>query len=285
MSWFKRKTKGITTTTEEKKDTPKGLWYKSPTGKIIDTEELEKNFFVSPEDGYHVRIGSKEYFQILFDDNEFKELDANLSSKDPLKFVDTKAYPDRLKAAEEKTKLKDAVRCAVGKSKGKNLVVACMDFAFIGGSMGSVVGEKIARAGDYALKKKLPLLIISKSGGARMQEAALSLMQLAKTSAKLAQLADANIPYISLCTDPTTGGTTASFAMLGDINISEPGALIGFAGPRVVRDTTGQELPADFQTAEFLLEHGFLDFITERKDLKNKINLYIDLITNQPLRV
>ncbi|HUH28558.1 acetyl-CoA carboxylase, carboxyltransferase subunit beta [Gelidibacter sp.] len=285
MSWFKRKTKGITTTTEEKKDTPKGLWYKSPTGKIIDTEELEKNFFVSPEDGYHVRIGSKEYFQILFDDNKFKELDANLSSKDPLKFVDTKTYPDRLKAAEEKTKLKDAVRCAVGKSKGKNIVVACMDFAFIGGSMGSVVGEKIARAGDYALKKKLPFVIISKSGGARMQEAALSLMQLAKTAAKLAQLADASIPYISLCTDPTTGGTTASFAMLGDINISEPGALIGFAGPRVVRDTTGQELPENFQTAEFLLEHGFLDFITERKDLKNKINLYIDLITNQPLRV
>lgn len=285
MSWFKRKTKGITTTTEEKKDTPKGLWYKSPTGKIIDTEELEKNFFVSPEDGYHVRIGSKEYFQILFDDNNFKELDANLSSKDPLKFVDTKTYPDRLKAAEEKTNLKDAVRCAVGKSKGKNIVVACMDFAFIGGSMGSVVGEKIARAAEYALKKKLPFVIISKSGGARMQEAALSLMQLAKTSAKLAQLADANIPYISLCTDPTTGGTTASFAMLGDINISEPGALIGFAGPRVVRDTTGQELPDNFQTAEFLLEHGFLDFITERKDLKNKINLYIDLITNQPLRV
>ncbi|MEZ4801921.1 MAG: acetyl-CoA carboxylase, carboxyltransferase subunit beta [Gelidibacter sp.] len=285
MSWFKRKTKGITTTTEEKKDTPKGLWYKSPTGKIIDTEELEKNFFVSPEDGYHVRIGSKEYFQILFDDNKFKELDTNLDSKDPLKFEDTKKYPDRLKAAQEKTKLKDAVRCAVGKSKGKDLVIACMDFAFIGGSMGSVVGEKIARAADYSLKKKIPLVVISKSGGARMQEAALSLMQLAKTSAKLAQLADASIPYISLCTDPTTGGTTASFAMLGDINISEPGALIGFAGPRVVRDTTGQELPEDFQTAEFLLEHGFLDFITERKDLKNKINLYIDLITNQPLRV
>ncbi len=285
MSWFKRKTKGITTTTEEKKDTPKGLWYKSPTGKIIDTEELEKNFFVSPEDGYHVRIGSKEYFQILFDDNKFKELDANLDSKDPLKFEDTKKYPDRLKAAQEKTKLKDAVRCAVGKSKGKDLVIACMDFAFIGGSMGSVVGEKIARAGEYALKKKIPFMIISKSGGARMQEAALSLMQLAKTSAKLAQLADANIPYISLCTDPTTGGTTASFAMLGDINISEPGALIGFAGPRVVRDTTGQELPEDFQTAEFLLEHGFLDFIAERKDLKNKVNLYIDLITNQPLRM
>jgi len=284
MAWFKRKEKGITTATEQKKDIPKGLWYKSPTGKIVDSKELEKNFYVSPEDGYHVRIGSKEYFEILFDDNKFKELDANLSSKDPLKFEDTKKYPDRLKAAEEKTKLKDAVRCAVGKSKGNDLVIACMDFAFIGGSMGSVVGEKIARAADYALKNKLPFMIISKSGGARMMEAALSLMQLAKTSAKLGQLADAGLPYISLCTDPTTGGTTASFAMLGDINIAEPGALIGFAGPRVVRDTTGQELPEGFQTSEFLLEHGFLDFITHRKELKNRVNLYIDLITNKPLR-
>ncbi len=284
MSWFKRKDKGIQTSTQEKKDTPKGLWYKSPTGKIVDTKELEQNFYVSPEDGYHVRIGSKEYFEILFDDNTFKELDANLDSKDPLKFVDTKKYPDRLKAAQEKTKLKDAVRSAVGKSKGKDLVVACMDFAFIGGSMGSVVGEKIARAADYALKNRIPFMIISKSGGARMMEAALSLMQLAKTSVKLAQLADAGIPYISLCTDPTTGGTTASFAMLGDINISEPGALIGFAGPRIVRDTTGKELPEGFQTSEFLLEHGFLDFITHRKELKNKVNHYIDLITNQPLR-
>ncbi|WP_298239279.1 acetyl-CoA carboxylase, carboxyltransferase subunit beta [uncultured Algibacter sp.] len=284
MSWFKRKDKGIQTSTEEKKDTPKGLWYKSPTGKIIDTKELEQNFYVSPEDGYHVRIGSKEYFEILFDDNKFKELDANLESKDPLKFEDTKKYPDRLKAAQEKTKLKDAVRAAVGKSKGKDLVVACMDFAFIGGSMGSVVGEKIARAADYALKNNIPFMIISKSGGARMMEAALSLMQLAKTSVKLAQLADAGIPYISLCTDPTTGGTTASFAMLGDINIAEPGALIGFAGPRIVRDTTGKELPEGFQTSEFLLEHGFLDFITIRKELKNKVNQYLDLILNQPLR-
>ncbi|MEJ6793175.1 MAG: acetyl-CoA carboxylase, carboxyltransferase subunit beta [Lacinutrix sp.] len=284
MAWFKRKEKGITTSTEEKKDIPKGLWYKSPTGKVVDSEELAKNFYVSPEDGYHVRIGSKEYFEILFDDNKFKELDKDLSSKDPLKFEDTKKYPDRLKAAQEKTKLTDAVRCAVGKSKGNDLVVAAMDFSFIGGSMGSVVGEKIARAADYALKKKIPFMIISKSGGARMMEAALSLMQLAKTSAKLAQLADAGLPYISLCTDPTTGGTTASFAMLGDINISEPGALIGFAGPRIVRDTTGKELPEGFQTSEFLLEHGFLDFITLRKDLKNKVNLYIDLITNQPLR-
>ncbi|MUU77897.1 acetyl-CoA carboxylase, carboxyltransferase subunit beta [Winogradskyella endarachnes] len=284
MAWFKRKEKGIHTSTEEKKDTPKGLWYKSPTGKIIDTKELEQNFYVSPEDGYHVRIGSNEYFQILFDDNKFTELDANLTSKDPLKFEDTKKYPDRLKAAQAKTNLKDAVRTAVGKSSGKDLVVACMDFSFIGGSMGSVVGEKIARAAEYALKKKTPLMIISKSGGARMMEAALSLMQLAKTSVKLAQLADAGIPYISLCTDPTTGGTTASFAMLGDINIAEPGALIGFAGPRIVRDTTGKELPEGFQTSEFLLEHGFLDFITHRKDLKNKVNLYIDLITNQPVR-
>lgn len=284
MAWFKRKDKGIQTPTEAKKDTPKGLWYKSPTGKVIDTEELEKNYYVSPEDGYHVRVGSKEYFEILFDDNKFKELDANLTSKDPLKFEDTKKYPDRLKAATEKTKLKDAIRTAVGKSKGKDLVVACMDFSFIGGSMGSVVGEKIARAADYALKKKTPFMIISKSGGARMMEAAYSLMQLAKTSSKLAQLAEAKVPYISLCTDPTTGGTTASFAMLGDINISEPGALIGFAGPRVVRDTTGKELPEGFQTAEFVLEHGFLDFISHRKDLKDKINLYLDLITNQPLR-
>ncbi|GAA4268191.1 acetyl-CoA carboxylase, carboxyltransferase subunit beta [Hyunsoonleella aestuarii] len=284
MSWFKRKDKGIQTSTEEKKDTPKGLWYKSPTGKIIDTKELEQNFYVSPEDGYHVRIGSKEYFEILFDDNKFKELDASLESKDPLKFVDTKKYPERLKAAQDKTKLKDAVRAAVGKSKGKDLVVACMDFSFIGGSMGSVVGEKIARAADYALKNNIPFMIISKSGGARMMEAALSLMQLAKTSVKLAQLADAGIPYISLCTDPTTGGTTASFAMLGDINIAEPGALIGFAGPRIVRDTTGKELPEGFQTSEFLLEHGFLDFITLRKELKNKVNQYIDLILNQPLR-
>ncbi|MCF4102365.1 acetyl-CoA carboxylase, carboxyltransferase subunit beta [Gillisia sp. M10.2A] len=284
MAWFKRTQKGIQTPTEQKKDVPKGLWYKSPTGKIIDAEQLENNFYVSPEDGYHVRIGSVEYFKILFDDNKFKELDKNISSKDPLNFEDTKKYTDRLKAAQEKTGLTDAVRTAVGKSKGKDLVIACMDFKFIGGSMGSVVGEKIARAADYSLKHNIPLVIISKSGGARMMEAALSLMQLAKTSAKLAQLADAKIPYISLCTDPTTGGTTASFAMLGDINISEPGALIGFAGPRVVKDTTGQDLPKDFQTAEFLKEHGFLDFITPRSELKDKINLYLDLILNQPVR-
>ncbi|WP_431127269.1 acetyl-CoA carboxylase, carboxyltransferase subunit beta [Flagellimonas flava] len=283
-SWFKRKEKGIQTATEEKKDTPKGLWYKSPTGKIVESEDLAKNFYVSPEDDYHVRIGSKEYFEILFDDNNFKELDEKLSAKDPLKFVDTKKYSDRLKAAQQKTGLKDAVRTAVGKSNGKELVIACMDFSFIGGSMGSVVGEKISRAIDVAKKKKIPFVMISKSGGARMMEAALSLMQLAKTSAKLAQLAEAKIPYISLCTDPTTGGTTASYAMLGDINIAEPGALIGFAGPRVVKDTVGKDLPEGFQTAEFVKEHGFLDFIAHRKELKRKINLYIDLIMNQPIR-
>jgi len=284
MAWFKRKEKGIQTPTEDKKDVPKGLWYKSPTGKIIDTDELARNLWVSPEDDFHVRIGSAEYFEILFDNNEFKELDAKMTSKDPLGFVDTKKYSERLKDVMDKTKLKDAVRTGVGKSKGKDLVVCCMDFAFIGGSMGAVVGEKIARGIDYSIKNNVPFVMISKSGGARMMEAAYSLMQLAKTSAKLAQLAEAKIPYISLCTDPTTGGTTASYAMLGDINISEPGALIGFAGPRVVRDTTGKDLPEGFQTAEFVLEHGFLDFIAHRKELKDKINLYLDLILNQDIR-
>ncbi|PCI06165.1 MAG: acetyl-CoA carboxylase carboxyl transferase subunit beta [Flavobacteriaceae bacterium] len=283
-SWFKRKDKGIQTPTEDKKDVPKGLWYKTPSGKIIDTKELEKNFYVSPEDGYHVRIGSKEYFEILFDDNKFKELDKTLTSKDPLKFVDTKTYTDRLKEAQKKTKLNDAVRTAVGKSMGKDMVIAAMDFSFIGGSMGSVVGEKIARAIDYAIKNKLPFVMISKSGGARMMEASLSLMQLVKTSVKLAQLSEAKLPYISLCTDPTTGGTTASYAMLGDVNFAEPNALVAFAGPRVVKDTTGQELPEGFQRSEFLLEHGFLDKIIERKKLKVQLNLYLDLIQNNPLR-
>ena len=283
MSWFKRKTKGIQTSTEEKKDIPQGLWYKSPTGKIIETEELAQNFYISPEDGYHVRIGSKEYFEILFD-GKFSELDKTMRSKDPLDFEDTKKYKDRLKEAQKKTDLYDAVRCAVGKSKGRELVVACMDFDFIGGSMGSVVGEKIARGIDYAINNRLPFMMISKSGGARMMEAAFSLMQMAKTSAKLAQLDDAGLPYISLCTDPTTGGVTASFAMLGDINIAEPGALIGFAGPRVVKDTTGKELPEGFQTAEFVQEHGFLEFIVNRKELKDKVNLYIDVVMNLPVR-
>ncbi|WP_273569014.1 acetyl-CoA carboxylase, carboxyltransferase subunit beta [Maribacter halichondriae] len=283
-AWFKRKEKGIQTSTEQKKDTPKGLWYKSPTGKVVESDDLARNFYVSPEDDYHVQVGSKEYFEILFDDNKFTELDAKLTSKDPLKFEDTKKYSDRLKAAQKKTGLKDAVRTAMGKSYGKDLTVACMDFSFIAGSMGSVVGEKIARGIDHAIKKRTPFVMISKSGGARMMEAALSLMQLAKTSAKLAQLSDAGLPYISLCTDPTTGGTTASYAMLGDINIAEPGALIGFAGPRVVKEATGKELPEGFQTAEFVLEHGFLDFIVHRRDLKKKINLYVDLIQNNPIR-
>ena len=271
MSWFKRKEKGITTATEDKMDIPKGLWYKSPTGKIIDSEELARNLWVSPEDDFHVRIGSAEYFEILFDNNIFVELDKNMTSKDTLGFVDTKKYADRIKDVTAKTGLKDAVRTGVGKSKGKDIVICCMDFAFIGGSMGAVVGEKIARGIDFAIKNDMPFIMISKSGGAR-------------TSAKLAQLAEVKLPYISLCTDPTTGGTTASYAMLGDINIAEPGALIGFAGPRVVRDTTGKDLPEGFQTSEFLLEHGFLDFISARKDLKDKINLYIDLIQNNNIR-
>ncbi len=283
-SWFKRKDKGIQTPTEDKKDVPKGLWYKTPSGKIVDSSELKQNYYVSPEDGYHVRIGSAEYFEILFDNNTFKELDKDMVSKDPLKFSDSKKYVDRLEEAYEKTKLKDAVRTAVGKSYGKDLVIAAMDFAFIGGSMGSVVGEKIARAIDYCINNKVPFLMISKSGGARMQEASLSLMQLVKTSAKLAQLSEVSIPYISLCTDPTTGGTTASYAMLGDINIAEPNALIAFAGPRVVKDTTGKDLPEGFQRSEFVLEHGFLDKIVERKHLKKQINLYIDLIQNLPIR-
>ena len=283
MAWFKRTIKGIQTATKEKKDTPEGLWHKTPTGKIIDTDELEQNFYVSPEDGFHLRIGSEEYFKILFDD-KFKELDSKISSRDPLKFTDTKPYKNRSKEAEKKTGLKDAIRTATGKSMGMEIVIACMDFRYIGGSMGSVVGEKITRAVDQAISKKIPLIIISKSGGARMMEGAISLMQMAKTSAKLAQLSNHKIPYISLCTDPTTGGTTASFAMLGDINISEPGALIGFAGPRVLKDTTGQDLPKGFQKSEFLLEHGFLDFITPRTNLKEKINLYLDLILNRPVR-
>ena len=283
-SWFKRKDKGIQTPTEEKKDVPKGLWYKTPSGKVVDADELKENHYVSPEDGYHVRVGSAEYFEILFDNNEFEELDRDMVSKDPLKFKDSKKYTDRLKQAYEKTKLKDAVRTAVGKSLGKDIVIAAMDFSFIGGSMGSVVGEKIARAINYSIKHKLPFLMISKSGGARMMEASYSLMQLVKTSAKLAQLAEKKIPYISLCTDPTTGGTTASYAMLGDVNFAEPNALVAFAGPRVVKDTTGKELPPGFQRSEFVLEHGFLDKIIERKNLKEQINLYIDLIQNLPVR-
>ena len=283
MSWFKRTNKNINTKTEEKKDIPAGLWYKTPTGKVIETKELAENMYVSPEDDYHVHIGSKEYFEILFD-GKFKEIGIHVAPVDFLKFQDQKKYSDRLKDAQKKTKLKDAIRVGYGKSHGKYIVIACMDFKFIGGSMGSVVGEKISMSVDYAIKKKCPLIVISKSGGARMMESATSLMQMAKTSAKLNDLSEAGLPYISLCTDPTTGGTTASFAMLGDINIAEPKALIAFAGPRVVKDTTGEDLPEGFQKSEFLLEKGFLDFITHRKDLKKKVNLYIDLIQNNSLR-
>ena len=278
MAWFKRKDKGIQTPTEEKKESPDGLWFKTPTGKIIHTRELKSNAYVVPEDGYHVRIGSAEYFELLFDNNKFTELNKGMQSVDPLSFVDNKPYPKRVKISQQKTKLKDAVRIAHGKMNGMTLVVGCMDFSFIGGSMGSVVGEKIARGIDYALNNKLPFLMISKSGGARMMEAGFSLMQMAKTSAKLAQLSEAGLPYISLLTDPTTGGVTASFAMLGDFNIAEPGAMIGFAGQRVIRDTIGKELPKGFQSAEFVLEHGFLDFIVDRRELKARLTSLLTVL-------
>ncbi|MDA8901480.1 MAG: acetyl-CoA carboxylase, carboxyltransferase subunit beta [Flavobacteriales bacterium] len=277
MGWFTRKSKNINTPTEQKKETPDGFWHKTPSGNIVDKGALEENSWVSVEDGYHFKIGSKEYFTVIFDDNKFTELDKDMKSKDPLKFKDTKTYEDRLKQSIKKSSLKDAVRTAHGKTSGQEIVVACMDFAFIGGSMGSVVGEKIARAIDYAIKKKCPFMMISKSGGARMMEAGFSLMQMAKTSAKLTLLAKAKLPYISLLTDPTTGGVTASFAMLGDINIAEPGALIAFAGPRVVKETIGKDLPEGFQTSEFLLEHGFLDFIVDRRDLKTKLEMLIKM--------
>lgn len=279
-SWFKRMKQGITTPTKEKKETPDGLWFKSPSGNVVETNELKANNYVVPADDYHKRIGSEEYFNILFDKNEYKELNADLQSGDPLKFTDTKTYKDRYKAAQKKTGLKDAIRTAHGKVNGENVVVAAMDFSFIGGSMGSVVGEKIARAIDYAIENKHPFMIISKSGGARMMEAAFSLMQMAKTSAKLSLLAQAKLPYISLLTDPTTGGITASYAMLGDINIAEPNALIGFAGPRVIKETIGRDLPEGFQTSEFLLEKGFIDFIVDRRNLKTKLTQILTLFKN-----
>ena len=272
MGWFNRIKEGITTSTHEKKETPDGLWSKCPKCKtIVTTEEHKKNLYCCINCNYHNRIGSTEYFEILFDNNKFIELDKEMTSLDPLKFKDKKKYPDRVKNMQKKTGLKDAVRTAHGKIKGNIVVIAAMDFTFIGGSMGSVVGEKIARAIDYARENKHPMLIISKSGGARMMEAGISLMQLAKISAKLAQLSKAGLPFISLCTDPTFGGATASFSMLGDMNIAEPNALIGFAGPKVVKETIGKDLPEGFQTSEFLQEHGFLDFIVDRKDLKEKL--------------
>ncbi len=278
MAWFQRKDKGIRTPTKDKKDVPDGLWYKTPKGKIIHIRELKNNAYVCPDDEFHVRIGSKEYFEILFDKNKFTELDKNMSSADPLDFVDTKAYPDRIKASQKKTDLKDAVRTAYGKLDDIDVCIGCMDFSFIGGSMGSVVGEKISRAIEHSLKKKKPFIMISKSGGARMMEAGYSLMQMAKTSAKLALLDQNKIPFISILTDPTTGGVTASYAMLGDFNIAEPGALIGFAGPRVIRETIGKDLPKGFQSSEFLLEHGFVDFIVDRRQLKSKLSTLLKML-------
>lgn len=280
MNWFNRKQKNINTPTSQKKELPDGMWYKTPGGSIVHIRELKNNSFVCPEDDYHVRIGSKEYFEILFDNKSFKELDKDLLSSDPLKFKDTKSYKDRVSKTVKSTGLNDAIRTAQGKLDGHKIVISCMDFSFIGGSMGSVVGEKISRAIDFSLEKKIPLMIISKSGGARMMESTYSLMQMAKTSAKLSLLSKNKIPYISLMTDPTTGGVSASFAMLGDFNIAEPGALIGFAGPRVIKETIGSNLPKGFQRSEFLVDHGFLDFIVDRRDLKNKISKLLKMLKN-----
>lgn len=272
MGWFTRKKEGISTSTADKKETPEGLWYKCPKCKaVITSEDHKENVYTCNNCNHHERASAGDYFEILFDSKKGTEFARGITSSDPLKFEDTKKYVDRIKLMEEKTGLKDAIRVAHGKIDGAPLVIAAMDFKFIGGSMGSVVGEKIARAVDKAIDLKAPLLIVSKSGGARMMEAGLSLMQMAKTSAKLNQLSAAQLPYISLLTDPTTGGVTASFAMLGDINMAEPNALIGFAGPRIVKETTGRDLPEGFQRAEFLLEHGFLDLIVDRKNLKTQL--------------
>jgi len=281
MAWFKRDKKGIHTSTEDKLEAPDGIWEKCPScKKALHYQEQVDNLHVCQYCNHHLRIGSREYFELLFDHNDFKELFGNLTSGDPLNFTDSKKYTERIAETTKKTGLKDAIRAAHGKIEGQDLVVACMDFAFIGGSMGSVVGEKIARSIDYCIKNKIPFLLISKSGGARMMEAAFSLMQMAKTSAKLALLSRAKIPYISLLTDPTTGGVTASYAMLGDINIAEPGALIGFAGPRVIKETIKRDLPKGFQTSEFVLEHGFLDFIVNRGEMKAKIASFIRMMGN-----
>lgn len=281
MGWFKRIKKGVTTETNQKKEIPEGLWYKCPKCKtIITSEDHHNQLYVCDNCNHHHRINAKEYFEILFDKNKFTELNENMTSKDPLKFEDRKKYTERLKEIQEKTGLKDAVTTAYGKVNKQDAVIACFNFNFIGGSMGSVVGEKIARSIDYAKETKTPLIIISKSGGARMMEASFSLMQLAKTSAKLAQLSEEKVPYFSVLTDPTTGGITASFAMLGDLNIGEPNALIGFAGPRVVKETIGKDLPEGFQTAEFVKEHGFLDMIVSRKNMKEKISQLIRMYTS-----
>ncbi|MCB0792268.1 MAG: acetyl-CoA carboxylase carboxyltransferase subunit beta [Flavobacteriales bacterium] len=273
MGWFTRVKEGITTSTEEKKETPEGLWYKCPEcSEILPSEDHAKNLWVCGKCAYHERVGSEEYFSFLFDEGKYREFAGDLVAGDPLEFEDTRKYTDRLTKTRDETGLNDAIRAAEGKLNDRTTVIACMDFRFIGGSMGSVVGEKISLAVDHAIKRKSPLVIISKSGGARMMEAGFSLMQMAKTSAKLTLLAEKKLPFISLLTDPTTGGVTASFAMLGDVNIAEPKALIGFAGPRVVKETIGRDLPEGFQTSEFVLEHGFLDLIVHRKDLKARLS-------------
>ena len=278
MSWFKRNKEGITTSTSEKKEIPEGLWARCSNCKtLFSSDDLAKNNYVCNRCSHHERIGSEEYFKIIFDEGKYKELNPNTVSGDPLHFEDTKKYTDRVKATQKSSGLKDAIRTAKGKIDGIDFIIAAMDFSFIGGSMGSVMGEKIAKAIDEAIKLKAPFMIISKSGGARMMEAGYSLMQMAKVSGKLGQLSDAKLPYISYLTDPTTGGVTASFAMLGDINISEPGALIAFAGPRVVKETIGRDLPDDFQTSEFLLEHGFLDYIVDRTKIREKLSLSIKM--------
>ena len=278
MAWFTRSRGNIAAETQ-KREIPDGMWTKcDKCGEIIHKKELAQNFYTCTKCENHFRIGSKEYLEIILDSGSFKEQDRRMRSADPLKFVDTKRYRDRIPEAIKKTGLSDAVRWGTGTVDKRPLVLAVMDFSFIGGSMGSVVGEKIGRTIDRAWKSKTPLLILSSSGGARMMEGALSLMQMAKTSAKLARLSDARVPYISVLTDPTTGGVTASYAMLGDINIAEPGALIGFAGPRVIKQTIGKDLPAGFQRSEFLLEHGFIDIIVHRKDLKNTISQFLSLL-------
>jgi len=280
MSWFKRKDSNIQT--ETKKEMPEGVWVKVPTtGETIHRRELEENLWVDPLSGYHFRIGSKQYFSIIFDDEKFQELGQNIMPTDPLEFSDRKKYKDRLVESQKKSGLTDAARVGVGKMNGIDLVVGCMDFSFIGGSMGSVVGERLGIAIDHARENKITLIIISQTGGARMMESVLSLMQMAKTSAKLAQLEEEGVPYISYMTNPTTGGVTASYAMLGDFNVSEPGALIAFAGPRVVRQTIGRDLPEGFQTAEYLLEHGFLDFIVSRNTMKAKLTKLLKLILHK----
>lgn len=281
MSWFKRNKEGITTSTSEKKEIPEGLWARCSNCKtLFSSDDLAKNNYVCDRCSHHERIGSEEYFKLIFDEGKYKELNPNIVSGDPLGFEDTKKYTDRVKATQKSSGLKDAIRTAKGKIDGMDFIIAAMDFSFIGGSMGSVMGEKIAKAIDEAIKLKAPFMIISKSGGARMMEAGYSLMQMAKVSGKLGQLSDAKLPYISYLTDPTTGGVTASFAMLGDINISEPGALIAFAGPRVVKETIGRDLPDDFQTSEFLLEHGFLDYIIDRTEIREKLSLSIKMFMN-----